>query len=84
MCRFNVGDRVTFKTKEQIAAMCGGKFERLNKPVDGNIYFVEHMEFLCGTSATVEQINPSGCVLLKDFDAKQDASRYIINQWMLQ
>ena len=71
--KFKVGDRVQFKTWEEMEKEFG-----CNEFGDIKVYwrFSSEMKFLCGTYATIESINNSGDCDLKDFTANGEANKW--------
>ncbi|MCK9576002.1 MAG: hypothetical protein M0R51_08660 [Clostridia bacterium] len=65
--KFKVGDRVQFKTWEEMEKELG-----LNEDgfINSSIYFTEKMEYLCGTYATIEKIYDDREIKLRDFKEK--------------
>ena len=67
--KFNVGDRVQFKTWEEIEKEFGGNPDK--KYIISLFAFNRPMAHLCGTFATIERINGKR-IYLKEFTAKGD------------
>ena len=73
--KFKVGDRVQFKTWEEMVEEFGLKEDGLESDfIDCTCAFINYMKHLCGTYATIKDIvNPfDGVVILKDFTSKGD------------
>lgn len=65
--KFKAGDRVQFKTWEEMKREFGEDKDGDITPNDAGISFVRSMRFLCGAFATVESVNKNGTIKLKDF-----------------
>ena len=65
--KFKPGDRVQFKTWEEMEKEYGLDKDGDITPKDKGISFVRSMRFLCGAFATVESVNKYGEIKLKDF-----------------
>lgn len=68
--QFKVGDRVQFKTWEEMEKEFGTcEFDGINTK---GVRFVTRMKHLCGTYATIIGINSNNIVLLSNFTANGD------------
>ena len=74
----HVGDRVRFKSWDQMSQEF--KLDNVGDIKTKSTYFTKKMRYLCGTLATVKEINPKDSeVYLKDFTATGTAGwRYDI------
>lgn len=72
---FKPGDRVQFKSWEEMEKEYGLDKDGDITPCGGEISFVRSMRFLCGAFATVESINKYGIIELKDI-SPDDKSKW--------
>ena len=73
--KFKVGDRVQFKSWEEMEKEYGLDKDGDISPKTYDIGFVSEMRFLCGAFATVESINKFGIIKLKDI-SPDDKSKW--------
>lgn len=64
---FKVGDRVQFKSWEEMENKYGLDSRAGQATIKTNPRFLNSMSYLCGTYATIKEIKENGVVELKDF-----------------